>query len=339
MRQLTVVEPNRVEWLDVPEPSLNGSREALVRPLAVALCDLDHPIVAGEAPFGAPIALGHEFIAEVVEVGDDVRSIAPGARAVVPFQISCGECERCARGRTGDCLSVPRQSMYGFGAFGGDWGGALSDLVRVPYADAMLVPLPNGVDPVAVASASDNIADGWRTVAGPLERRPGAEVLICGGWARSIGLYAVQIAVALGAGRVVYTDPDHDRRQLAESFGAEILEDGGRRAGAFPITVDTSGSREGLALALRSTEPGGVCTSVGILFEAETPMPLLEMYTNGVEFRVGRPMARTIIPQVLDRVAAGALSPEHVTSRVATWAEAADAVLEREVKLVLARDD
>ena len=37
--------------------------------------------------------------------------------------------------------------MFGFGSFGGDWGGFMSDLVRVPYADHMLVPLPEGVDP------------------------------------------------------------------------------------------------------------------------------------------------------------------------------------------------
>ena len=94
----------------------------------------------------------------------------PGDRVVVPFQISCGECARCRRGQTGDCESVPRLSMYGFGAFGGNWGGASSDVVRVPYADAMLVPLPDGLEPATVASASDNIPDAWRTVAPPLER-------------------------------------------------------------------------------------------------------------------------------------------------------------------------
>src|SRR4051812_23079347 len=178
MRQLTLVETGRLEWEDVPEPKLEEGGQALVRPLAVALCDLDANIVNGEFPLPAPVAMGHEFVAEVVDVGDGVKSVRPGDRAVVPFQISCGECARCRRGRTGDCESVPRLSMYGFGALGGNWGGALSDVVRVPYADAMLVPLPDGVDPAAVASASDNIPDGWRTVAEPLERRLGAEVLV-----------------------------------------------------------------------------------------------------------------------------------------------------------------
>src|SRR5438445_2839081 len=224
MKQLMLVEPGRVEWLDAPEPRLEGAGQALVRPLAVALCDLDVNIIRGSFPLQTPVALGHEFVAEVVDVGDGVDAAQPGDRVVVPFQISCGECARCRREQTGDCESVPRLSMYGFGAFGGDWGGGLSDLVRVPYADAMLVPLPSGVDPAAVASASDNIPDGWRTVGPALDRRPGAEVLVVGGGPRSIPMYAIQIALAKGASRVVYLDTDGDRLALAGELGAETVE-------------------------------------------------------------------------------------------------------------------
>lgn len=338
MQQLTLVEKGRVEWEDVAEPRLQGPGEALVRPVAIALCDLDFPIIHGVFPLEPPVALGHEFVAEVVETGDEVRAVSSGDRVVVPFQISCGACEPCKRGQTGNCATVPRLSMYGFGAFGGNWGGGLSELVRVPFADAMLVPVPDGVEPTAVASGSDNIPDGWRTVAPALERRPGAPVLVIGGGARSIGLYAVDVAVGLGAERVTYIDTDPERLRLAEAFGAEAQEgEPPHRTEPFPITVDASGSREGLASALRSTEPGGTCTSVGILSEPETPLPLLEMYTNGIEFRIGRPMARSTIPSVLELAAAGRIHPERVTSRVASWEEAPEAVLELERKLVITR--
>ena len=59
----------------------------------------------------------------------------------------------CRNRLTGNCRSVPPISMYGFGVAGGAWSGAFSEQVAVPYADAMLVPLPAGVDPVAVASS------------------------------------------------------------------------------------------------------------------------------------------------------------------------------------------
>lgn len=340
MRQLVAEGPGQVAWRDAPEPDLGGPGEALVRPLAVALCDLDQPIVFGQAPIPPPVALGHEGVAEVVATGPGVRSVATGERVVVPFQISCGECDRCRRGLTGDCREGRAGGMYGFGAFGGDYGGFLSDLVRVPYADAMLVPVPDGLDSEAVASASDNIPDGWRTVAPALRERPGADVLVLGGGCASIALYAVASAVALGAGRVDYIDSDPDRLAVASDLGAnavEAAEPPHRTERDYAITVDAGASRASVGCAVRSTEPGGTCTSTGILFEPETPMPLLEMYTRGIHFHIGRAMARPALEQILELCAAGRLRPERVTSEVAAWEDAPAAVLRRQTKLVLAR--
>ena len=338
MRQLTMTEERRVEWQEVPDPVMREANDAIVRPLAVALCDLDQPMLRGEAPFPGPIALGHEFVAEVVRSGD-MNQVKEGTVAVVPFQISCGECARCLRGQTGDCLTVPERAMFGFGAFGGDWGGALSDYVRVPFADHMLVPVPEGAGTAAVASASDNIPDAWRTVAGPLERRPGADVLIVGGGSPSIALYAIDVARALGAGSVTYADHDSGRLRIAEQLGAEVHEgELPRRLGPFPVTVDCGASRESLALALRSTEPDGECTSTGIIFEPETPVPLLEMYTSGIHFHTGRAQARPHIPAILELVAEGRLHPDLVTSNVVAWDDAAEAVQVRERKLIIERD-
>ena len=338
MRQLTKVGKGRVEWREVAEPELGGPGEALVRPLAVALCDLDHLMVQGEAPIPGEIALGHEQVGEIVAVGDDVADHRVGDLVVVPFQISCGACDFCRRGRTGDCAAVPPQSMYGFGMVGGDWGGALSDLVRVPFADAMLVPLPAGLEPVSLASAGDNVVDGWRTVFGPLSRRPQAPVLVVGGLARSVGLYAVDAALALGAESVTYVDADPARLAVAADLGAQAFEGTSTEPlGRFPVTVDASASREGLLSAIGSTERGGECTHVGILYEPETPLPLLAMYVNGIQLNVGRAMARADLPAVLEHAAAGRLRPERITSRVVPWEAAPEAVLEFETKLVVTR--
>lgn len=338
MRSLVCTGPDALEWRDAAEPSLESDGAAIVRPVAVATCDLDGAMIAGATPFPTPIAVGHEGVAEVVEVGDRVRSVAPGALVAIPFQVSCGECESCRRGRTGNCRSVPGTAMYGFGAVGGDWGGFLSDSVRVPWADHMLVPLPEGLDPLAVASASDNIPDAWRTVGPPLGREPGAAVLVVGGAGPgSIGLYAAGIAGALGAESVTYVDGDPGRRATAAAFGAEAIEPGAERLGPFAITVDASGDRDGLQLALASTAPDGVCTSTGIYFGDPVPMPLFEMYLKVVTFETGRVHARPAIPAVLD-LAGGAFRPEEVTSRVVEWDDAPAALLERDwVKLVAQR--
>lgn len=80
---------------------------------------------------------------------------------------------------------MPPLSIFGFGVGGGHWGGAFADQLTVPFADAMLTPLPYNLDPVAAASVADNVCDGYRHVApflpDLLQRDPGAEVLIAAG--------------------------------------------------------------------------------------------------------------------------------------------------------------
>jgi alcohol dehydrogenase len=336
MRTLLLEAPGQIAWHEVPEPDLEGPGEALVRPLAVALCDLDAPLIAGRTPFPMPIALGHEAVAEVVAVGRDVRSVRIGDRVIVPFQLSCGTCHRCRSGLTGTCATLGGTPMYGFGAVGGDHGGMLSDLVRVPYADAMLVTVPDAItDATAIAGVADNVPDGWRTVAGPLRAHPDADVLIVAGGTPSIALYAVDAARALGAGRIDYVDPKGDRRAIAADLGAEVHET--VPAGHWPITVDAGASRESVATAIRATAPGGICTSVGIVFEPETPVPLLEMYLSGITFKIGRAMVRPAIPQILELAAAGRLRLDRVVDRIVDWDDAPRAVGGTHVKLVVAR--
>ncbi len=339
MRQLTYTGPDALEWREAPEPRLSSDRAALVRPRAVATCDLDALIIAGGSPFAPPFALGHECVAEVLDVGEEAGSLQPGQLVSVPFQISCGDCDACAQGRTSNCSGVAFMSSYGFGPAVERWGGFLSDVVCVPYAEHMLVPVPAGLQAAAVASASDNISDAWRAVGPALAEQPGADVLVVGGaGAGSIGLYAAGLAVALGSESVLYVDADATRRETAAKLGAQTLAETPKRVGPYPITVDASADPDGLALALRSTAPDGVCTSTAIYFAEQPSLPLLEMYTKGITFKTGRANARAAMPHVLELAASGALRPELVTTSVVGWDEAPDALLERGwTKLVIER--
>jgi alcohol dehydrogenase len=366
MKQLVFFEPGRVAWRDVPEPSIEAPREALVRPLAVARCDLDAGLIRGDAPFRGralhwlrnhlperighrgifrnapfrgPFPMGHECVAEVIATGDDVTTVRPGDRVVVPFQIACGRCERCVRGLTASCTGVPARSMYGFGDVGGlAWGGVLADVVRVPFADAMLVAAPENVPSESLASAGDNVSDGYRTVAEPLAARPGAPVLVVGGGASSVGLYAVACARALGSSDVRYLDQDRVRLAIAERLGATALEGRYRSIRpSAPITVDASASPDGLAAAVLSTEPGGVCTSVGIYYEMRTAFPMLGAYGIGITFVTGRVNSRAVVPKVLALLASEALHVAPIATRVAPWEEAPLAMLDPGPKVIVTR--
>jgi threonine dehydrogenase-like Zn-dependent dehydrogenase len=341
VEQLTFVGRRQLEWRDVPEPELGSSSAVLVRPVAVATCDLDAGIVSGSAPLSGPFAFGHEFVADVVAIGDEVRTISVGERVVVPFQINCGTCGPCTRGITASCARVPLMASYGLAPLSREYGGALSDLVEVPFGEAMLVPLPAGIDPATAASASDNIPDGWRAVAPLLAQWPGAAVLVLGGaGGGSVGLYAAAVAVALGSERVDYVDEDPARLAVAERVGAHAMEGPiEKRYGPYPITVNHTTEPSGLAAALRSTEPGGTCTSTTIYFGSDITIPMLEMYTSGVTLTTSRVSARAAIPDVLGLIASGRLHPELVTARVVDWGDAADALAEHTHKTVVGRPD
>jgi threonine dehydrogenase-like Zn-dependent dehydrogenase len=341
MQQLTFVEAGSLEWREVPAPELADPHGALVRPLAVARCDLDLPMAAAGI-FPGPFAVGHETAAEVVEVGAEVIGVEVGQRVLVPFQVSCGGCVACQGRRFGACHEylAPVGGAFGFGEAGGGHGGGVADVLLVPAADHLLVPAPDGIEPQVLCTLVDNVCDGYRTVAGPLAHYPGAEVLVVGAAGPSVGLYSVAAAIALGSERVRFVDSDPANCEAAERLGAEsILHDG-----AWPksferalVTIENTMDPDGLACTLRSTDDYGFCTSVAIHFGATTPVPLLRMYTKGITLHASRADSRRLLPEVLDLVVAGRLDPTAVPTTVAAWDDAAEAWLEPAVKLVVAR--
>ncbi len=348
MRALTAAPGARLRWRAVASPPPPGPREAIVRPIATSTCDMDCPVMLGATPIALPLHLGHECVAEVLSVGEQVATVRPHDRVIVPFQINCGECAPCRAGHTGSCTSVPPLSMYGFGVATGHWGGAFSEELAVPYADAMLVPLPDGIDPAAAASVADNVCDAYRHI-GPhlpalLASDPDAEVLILSAVSRrslftaSCPLYTGLIAQALGARHVYFADARPDMRALAEGLGMKALEPRElRHRDPFPLVADVSAAHLGDALA--ATAPDGVCSSSGGLHRG-TRIPFVQMYIRNVTLHVGRTHVRALMPSVLELISSGALHPEVVTTTVAPLEDAPSVLREhflggRSVKAVL----
>src|SRR5262245_43051032 len=320
MRQLTCTDPGRIEWREGPAPALEDDRQALVRPLAVARCDIDRALVSGLLPLRGPFALGHECVAEVTALGDAVRGLEVGQRVVVSFQLSCGRCRSCGVGHTANCDAYPVLSDYGMQPLSGvEYGGMLSDRIRVPFAEAMLQAVPPGLDPVALASVSDNVVDGYRAVAPHLRPLPGSDVLVVSHGGPSIPLYAVQAALALGAASVDFASRDPECLALAERLGARPLEtDFGRRPRRYPIVVDSGLTAERLDFAVRCTEPEGTCQSVSF-YPAPVPVPLGKLYTLGIHFQIGRCHAAALLPEVMPLIVQGRLRPGEITTRVVGW--------------------
>jgi alcohol dehydrogenase len=318
MQALHYIGDRALEWREIPDATLIEPTDAIVRPLAVAACDLDRTIVDGQGPFPAPFVLGHEFVGVVTACGDAVDAIDVGTVVLASFQPSCGSCTACRAGLTAACVRVPPTSMYGIGSVAGEWSGAFADAVRVPWADFNLRRLPDNVEPAAAASASDNFADALRGVDAELAARPGASVLIAGNG--SIPLYAIAAARHLGAGRVTYASADLRALSIAERLGADCLHvnDWPRRFDTHDITMDCTNRADGLAAVIRSTAPFGLCTGASIFFGESPALPLRDMYMRGIRFHTGRVHSAASLDRALELIASG-LDPRSIEPVIYGW--------------------
>jgi alcohol dehydrogenase len=343
MRQLTFVRPGVLEWWDVVEPTIQDDRDALVRPLAVTRCDLDLYIARGVARFDGPFAIGHETAGIVTAVGDAVQSVKIGDMVIVPFQISCGSCAFCARGLTSACEAVPFRSSYGLKPVCGvDYGGALSDLLRVPFADHMLIKHPPGLTLSKTSSLADSATDAFCVVEPVLRQNADADVVVIGGRGQSLGIMIAHAARSLGARRVLYIDNEPRRLAKAREYGVEVLEivsfKDCRLGDRYFLAVDADGSEASLDLAIRSVEPGGICHRMYGGFASHTPVPLAHMYAQGITLKIGRVNARASLPACLAHVEAGHYHPEAVLTRRVAFDDAHEAMLDPTMKIVFLRE-
>ncbi len=335
MKELIYSGPSKLEWLEGPEPSITTPEQALVRPIASAFCDLDRRIRAGLTPFPPGFAIGHEAVGEVVEVGGSVTGVRRGDLVSIPWKISCGKCAQCLFGRTSACTAVTKHASYGT-PVGGRWGGLFSELVNVPFADAMLVSLPKGIEPAAVAAVSDNLTDAWVAARRPMAAgRKDARVLVVGG-TESLGVLAAQLSVAAGAAQVTYYDTDAARNEMAAKAGARIHEgDEGTLHEQFDFTISATRDPAKLRASLLALAPGGHCSCIGIIFE-DPKIPLFSMYLRDVTLSVGLCSVRPHMPKVLDLVATGQCDPMSLTTVVSTE-EAPEALSAYAGKVVVVR--
>ncbi len=215
MRHVVIDGPRSVRVLEAPDPVLLGADGAVVSVEATAICGSDLHFYDGDIPVGDGIAVGHEFVGTVEEVGPDVHRFRPGERVLTASVTGCGRCDGCATGDPVTCVDGPQ--VFGAGVLPGGQASA----VAVPSADFQLLGIPEGMDDEAALLLTDNLGTGW-IGAERADFPLGGTVVVLG--LGAVGLCAVRSALALGAGRVLAVDPVAGRRALASDSGAEPVE-------------------------------------------------------------------------------------------------------------------
>ncbi|MBP2161340.1 MULTISPECIES: zinc-dependent alcohol dehydrogenase [Asticcacaulis] len=227
MKAVVFHDVGDIRLQDVPEPTLKGDRDAIVRLTASAICGTDLHFVRGTFPGMQPgTILGHEGVGIVEEVGSEVQAFRPGDRVVVCSTIACGACGNCRDGYFSQCDKAnPNGPEAGTAFFGGPkltgpFDGMQAEKVRVPFADVTMVRLPDSVSDDQAILLSDIFPTGWFG-ADMANIRPGDTVAVFG--CGPVGLAAIMSAKMMGAGQVIAVDRVPDRLEKAEAIGARVI--------------------------------------------------------------------------------------------------------------------
>jgi threonine dehydrogenase-like Zn-dependent dehydrogenase len=224
-----------VQVAHVPDPTILNAGDAIIRITSTAICGSDLHLYNGMIPsMAAGDILGHEFMGEVVEIGDAVRRLTVGDRVVVPFPIACGQCAQCARQLYSLCEnSNPNawmaEKLWGYspaGIFGyshmlGGYAGGQAEYARVPFADVGPIKVPDGLTDEQVLFLSDIFPTGYMA-AENCNIQPGDTVAVWG--CGPVGQFAIKSAYLLGAERVIAIDRFPYRLRIAhDRAGAEVI--------------------------------------------------------------------------------------------------------------------
>ena len=264
MKALVKAERSPGIWLkDIPEPQL-GANDVRIRIRKTAICGTDMHIYNWDAwaqkTIPVPMAVGHEYSGEIVELGSEVQGLAIGDRVSGEGHITCGYCRNCRAGRRHLC-----RNTVGVGV---NRPGCFAEYLVIPAFNAF--KLPDSITD-EIASILDPLGNATHTALA--FNLVGEDVLITG--AGPIGIMATAIARFVGARHVVVTDVNDYRLDLARKMGAtrainvgrESLDDTMKSLGmveGFDVGLEMSGNPAAFRDMLRTMHHGGSVALLGI---------------------------------------------------------------------------
>jgi 2-desacetyl-2-hydroxyethyl bacteriochlorophyllide A dehydrogenase len=317
MRAVTFQAPGSVAVEDLPEPEITSPRDAIVRIEATGVCGSDLHIYHGRVKISPGFTIGHEYVGEVLQTGDQVSRVKPGDRVLGCFQTACGECFFCRRGAFHKC---DHSRTFGHGEALGSLQGTQAEQALIPNADLVLRLVPEGMTDEQALFAGDVMGTGYHAIADS-ELRAGDTAAVIG--LGPVGLCAIQAAKAAGAAHVIAIDTVAERLAIAESFGAVAvhLTDGDPRQAAREVSdgrgvdvcVDAVGKPEALDLAIRLTRKCGTVQATGVYAErAELHMGLL--WIKSLRMCAGHANVLAHVDRVLAMMSAGLLDPSSLVT-------------------------
>lgn len=264
MKALSKLKAEPGIWMtDAPKPEV-GHNDLLIKIRKTAICGTDVHIYKWDEwaskTIPTPMVVGHEYVGEVVDMGQEVRGFSVGDRVSGEGHITCGHCRNCRAGRVHLCRNTTGVGVNREGAF--------AEYLVIPAFNAFKIP--------------DNISDELASIFDPFGNAVhtalsfdlvGEDVLITG--AGPIGIMSAAVAKHVGARHVVITDVNEYRLELARKMGAtravnvanekleDVMTDLGMTEG-FDIGLEMSGVPSAFNSMLNNMNHGGKIAMLGI---------------------------------------------------------------------------
>lgn len=304
MKALVFNGKEYIKYVDVEDPQIKLPGDAIVKVTLSGICGSDlHVYHEREKGQDYGTVMGHEFVGEVVDTGEEVSSFKKGDRVASPFTTNCGECFYCRRGITARCES---NQLFGWVREGAGLQGTQAEYVRVPLADSTLVAIPEDVSEEEALLLGDVFSTAY-FCAEMAEVGPEGvyAVLGCG----PVGLLAIVVARDLGAEKVYAVDSIDYRLELAREFGAfpvnfekedpfRVIRPATDGKGVDAV-LEVVGSREAGRTSMNIVRPGGIISAVGVNTEKNFGFSPVEAYDKNLTLKTGRCSARYYMERLM----------------------------------------
>ncbi len=360
MQALTYFGPGKVRVVEQPDPRIEHPNDVILRVTRTAICGSDLHLLSGLVPDTRVGSIfGHEFAGVVEEVGPSVRSLVPGDRVVVPFNVSCGVCESCTKGLFACCDNANPCSDIAGGAFGyshttGGYQGGQSEYVRVPFADVGPMKVPTDMEEEDVLFLSDILPTGYQAAEmGDIQEGDTVIVFGCG----PVGLFAQKCAWLMGAGRVIAVDYVDYRlefarrsnnvetvnfgevddvlavlRDMTDGKGADVCVEavGCEASGSIPnklsgMMMMQAGSPTALFWSIYSAKRGGRVSIVGVYGPPANMIPIGVAMNKNLTLRMGQCNVRRYMPHLLELIRNGTIDAKGIITHRLPLEEAPEA--------------
>jgi threonine dehydrogenase-like Zn-dependent dehydrogenase len=353
----------------VSDPEIQDSRDAIVKVTSCAICGSDLHLFHNFIPAMLPgDIMGHEMMGEVVEVGSGARGkLKNGDRIVVPFTIICGQCEQCRRGNFSVCEVTNRRKdladkafghttagLFGYTHLTGGYPGGQAQYVRVPFADATHIKVPDSLTDEQVLFLGDIFPTGWQAAVNcDIEPTDTVAVWGCG----PVGQMAIRSAILLDAKQVVAIDRLPERLSMAKAGGAitinfdheSVVERLNELTGGKgpEKCIDSVGLESHVALSAPDTvydrvkqmmmmendrphvlrqmiyvcRPAGIISIPGVYSGLVDKIPMGPAMNKGLTFRMGQTHVNRWTDDLLRRIEERQIDPSFVITHTASLEE------------------